>query len=508
MKLNKKILSATLAGTMMCSSLALAFTDTDDHWAYKYIDYLSVKGIVDGYPDGSFQPEGLISREESAQMISNYIGGAEVGDSAIPADAQNRWSSKAISKLFVQKIIEGYADGSFKPENKITRAEFATMAYNLLEKQGKLKDQKNSFSDTSGHWAKTAVETLSGNGFIDGYPDGSFKPESRITRAEAATMLSKIDNGGDFFSIEDIFKDSVDPMPTIRSRMKEAIIATNKIPIERIGAIGSWSYPSTVSEADMKMSEEGLSIPYSNSEYGISELTIPYSRLLNVLTPEFIYSLKDQSLIDKIESGYSGKKRIALTFDDGPIAGTTTDILDILKAQGVKATFFVTGKSAATNKDILKRHISEGHEIGNHSWDHPYFADTPDSKIHQQVLSTEMAIYQATGQFSSFMRPPYGSIDSRSASAVGMPLIFWSFGNKDWNTNDPKKILEEVIAQSKDGDIILAHDTIQAAADSLDEVIVYLLGEGYEFVTISEMYGYDIHPGFTYHGSEDIRPAS
>lgn len=491
---------------MLSSSLALAFTDTSGHWADKYIDYLYGKGLISGYPDGSFQPQGLISREEAAQMISNYTGeGSGSAGVAVPRDCEGRWSIGAIRNLLGQKLIEGYEDGTFRPENKITRAEFATMVYKMLSGQNKLDDLKKPFGDTSDHWARHYIETLAGNGYIDGYSDGTFKPESNITRAEAATLLSKIDNGGDIAdtaiaSVSEAFRSDIDIMPTLHQKMKEAIIATGKIPMGEIGYIGDWYYPVTVAEAEMKVTRNGIVMPYYyDNAYGISSLTIPYSRLLGVLKPEFVYSLGDQSLIDKIESGNSSRKRVALTFDDGPKPGTTEQILDVLSWHGAKATFFVLGQNVADNPDIARRQVAEGHEIGNHSWNHPALPDLADPGIHQQVLSTEMAIYQATGEFSNLLRPPYINIDSRSAYAAGMPVVIWSLDSADYVSQDANAIYNKIAWSAKDGDVVIFHDIHQATADSLDMVLSALENQGYEFVTVSELYGYKTYPGTGYY---------
>lgn len=504
----------TLAATMLFSSgMALAYTDTSGHWAYKYIDYLSDKGIVEGYPDGTFNPQGLISREEAAQMLSNYAGTGGNNGAALPADAQGRWSTEAVRNLLVQGIIEGYPDGTFKPENKITRAEYATIVYKMLKNQGSLGSSKKSFSDISGHWASAEIQTLAGNGFIQGYPDGTFKPESQITRAESATLLAIIDNGGDIasYSVDEVFRSGVDPMPTIKHRMKEALMAAfadesspyyNHVPQSRIADIAYWSYPNSLASAKISVESDGISMPFVNPESNTPmTLKIPFSKLLNVMSYEFVYNtLGDQGLIDKLESGSTSKKRVAITFDDGPNGVTTPQILNTLKKYNAKATFFVVGDQVMWEPSIVRRQIAEGHEIGNHSWDHPFLTSIPDWNVYQQILSTETEIYKATGQFSSFMlRPPGLVFNSNTVYLSGMPIIGLNVNTDDWLSLDANAIYNKIVSSNvKDGDIILMHDPLQSTADSLDRTLSYLSKQGFEFVTISELYGYQLYPNKTY----------
>src|SRR6266446_10651372 len=100
---------------------------------------------------------------------------------------------------------------------------------------------------------------------------------------------------------------------------------------------------------------------------------------------------------------------IAMTFDDGPSATLTPKLLDLLAARHIKATFFVIGENVAEHPEIVARAVREGHEIGNHSWSHPYFARMSDDAIRSQLKRTDEAIVNATGVRPKLLRPPYGS---------------------------------------------------------------------------------------------------
>ena len=121
------------------------------------------------------------------------------------------------------------------------------------------------------------------------------------------------------------------------------------------------------------------------------------------------------------------QKLACLTFDDGP--GKYSDaILDTLKAHGAKATFFMNGYKVRTYADQVRRMAAEGHQIGNHTYNHPYLARSSDYKIRQEVDATAQALTEVTGLTGTggtgfYLRPPYGSFNSRVASTAGGPSL-------------------------------------------------------------------------------------
>ena len=154
----------------------------------------TVKAIsyIKGYPDGTFKPQANVTRAEAAQMFATLLnGGANFGTSSATrfSDASDDWFSKAVNYVVAKGLISGYPDGTFKPNESITRAEFAQMI------SGYVKNEKKSttdFQDVKDHWAKDAIDKLYGNKNVSGYPDGSFKPNAKITRAEAVTILNSV----------------------------------------------------------------------------------------------------------------------------------------------------------------------------------------------------------------------------------------------------------------------------------------------------------------------------
>ncbi len=153
-------------------------------------------------------------------------------------------------------------------------------------------------------------------------------------------------------------------------------------------------------------------------------------------------------------------KSIAISFDDGPGATTTPQLLQILKVKNVHATFFVLGENTAQHPEIVKQTAEAGHEIGNHTYDHQNLATLSAQSITEEVTKTDTEIKKATGKTSAFVRPPYGSITSVGASVIQRPIIEWSVDSEDWKTRNPDLILQKIQATVYDGAITLFHDII------------------------------------------------
>ena len=106
-------------------------------------------------------------------------------------------------------------------------------------------------------------------------------------------------------------------------------------------------------------------------------------------------------------SSAAASKKVALTFDDGPDPEWTPQILDILKAKHVHATFFVIGANAQANPDLIQRIVAEGHELGNHTYTHPNLADTPEQVVALELNATQRLVEALTGRSMRLFRPPY-----------------------------------------------------------------------------------------------------
>lgn len=205
-------------------------------------------------------------------------------------------------------------------------------------------------------------------------------------------------------------------------------------------------------------------------------------------------------------------KVIALTFDDGPNATTTNEVLDVLEKYGIKASFFLIGNNIdSESAKSVKRAYDMGCEIGNHSKTHSYMDKMSIDEIIAEVEETNEKIVDITGEEPKFFRPPYISVSKDMIENIDMPFIA-GYGANDWvEKYTAEHRAKLVIRQACDGGIILLHDakgnsqTVQA----LDIIIPELQSQGYEFVTISEVFARkeitpEAHNGKIYSFAEQV----
>jgi peptidoglycan/xylan/chitin deacetylase (PgdA/CDA1 family) len=211
----------------------------------------------------------------------------------------------------------------------------------------------------------------------------------------------------------------------------------------------------------------------------------------------------DEAILVRKDTLYrvrTSKKIVALTFDDGPSPTWTPQILDELKKAGVKATFFMIGEHVEKYPDVVRRVHDEGHEIGNHTYDHHgIFYYTPE-ELKAEVEKADDAIAGVIGQRTTFFRPPKAWItgkEKRQLKDMGYTPVLWTLNSKDWVTFDDKYIVPYIVDRIKPGDIILFHDSggvfgiengnREETVQSIPQVITELARRGYRFVTISEL---------------------
>lgn len=147
---------------------------------------------------------------------------------------------------------------------------------------------------------------------------------------------------------------------------------------------------------------------------------------------------------------------------------------------------YVNGK-----KDMLKKLSDAGNEIGNHSWSHLNLKEIPYEQVVAQIKWTDVAIERATGIRPNFVRPPMGLFDNKVRRAIGdRQIAMWSIDTLDWQHKNWNMTMAAVRGKVTDGDIILIHDLVDSTANNLDELIEYLLDEGFQLVTMSELVMY------------------
>lgn len=195
-------------------------------------------------------------------------------------------------------------------------------------------------------------------------------------------------------------------------------------------------------------------------------------------------------------SGPAGSNKIAITFDDGPDALYTGQILDILKQHNVPATFFLIGQNCLNHPQVVQRIHREGHVIGNHTWSHPNLAKVDKERLQKEIFDTEKVIKKLTGVQTSLMRPPYGSLTRETLEylrQINYATVNWSVDSVDWRDRQVDQILINTLPDVKGGGVILLHSgggkgqDLSATLAMLPELIHTLRGNGYTFVTLDEL---------------------
>jgi peptidoglycan/xylan/chitin deacetylase (PgdA/CDA1 family) len=203
-------------------------------------------------------------------------------------------------------------------------------------------------------------------------------------------------------------------------------------------------------------------------------------------------------------------KCVALTFDDGP--GPYTDrLLQILKDDDAKATFFLIGNKVAVDPAGAKRIADAGMEIGNHTWEHPNMATIPPEDIAAQFSRANDAIAAATGRTPTLYRPAGGlSTDAvrQTAGRFGLAEILWDVISFDWaNDSNTAATRYLLMTQIKPGSVVLFHDTYSSTVDLVYQFIPVLKANGYRMVTVSELLG-PRAPGSSYGSRENGPPVN
>src|SRR5262249_39182167 len=200
--------------------------------------------------------------------------------------------------------------------------------------------------------------------------------------------------------------------------------------------------------------------------------------------------------------GVGGEHQVALTFDDGPDPKWTPRVLDILKARGVKAAFFVCGVNAEKYPGLVRQIVNEGNEIGNHTYYHPNLAICWPEHIRLELNSTQLLLETITGRSTTLFRPPYAADTSPSSLAELAPLrianelnylvVLENIDPQDWARPGADVILQRIKQQRRDGSIILLHDAggdRSQTVEALPRVIDWLRVRGDTIVPLSKLIG-------------------
>lgn len=181
------------------------------------------------------------------------------------------------------------------------------------------------------------------------------------------------------------------------------------------------------------------------------------------------------------------KRRVAITFDDGPNATWTPKLLEGLKERGVKACFFVIGQKAEANPQLIRQMYEEGHVIGNHTYSHVQLTRLSKETVYEEITKTNQIIQEITGESPLYIRPPFGSWDEEFESSLSMIPVMWTVDTLDWKSKNTDSVVRRALKGAKDNSIILLHDNYETSVEGALCIIDELQKEGFEFVTVEEL---------------------
>lgn len=196
----------------------------------------------------------------------------------------------------------------------------------------------------------------------------------------------------------------------------------------------------------------------------------------------------ENSIIKIEEEKPTDEKLIALSYDDGPAKSSTLKILEILKDNEATATFFILGNRVKKHADIITKIRDDGHEIGNHGYDHTSLTKLSNTSIEKQIKDTSDAIFDVIGEYPLLFRPPYGNYNKNMKNIIDYPLILWSIDSNDWSSISDQKVIDNIMSELDDGKIILMHDIHKRTVDVSQTVLPQIRAKGYRIVSISELF--------------------
>lgn len=200
------------------------------------------------------------------------------------------------------------------------------------------------------------------------------------------------------------------------------------------------------------------------------------------------------------------KPTLVLTFDDGPNATLSPLLVEELNARGVKASFFVLGKNAELNREVIDLQYASGHDVCSHGYDHQNkLTLLSPEELAYQLDETARILREITGHDPLYVRPPYGDIDKETAEKIKAPLMLWTIDPRDWESRDAEQVRDSILQEAFDGGVVICHDQYESTVLGVLEAVDILLEQGWQFLSLSQYYqtiGMEPQPGQVYRGPE------
>lgn len=232
-------------------------------------------------------------------------------------------------------------------------------------------------------------------------------------------------------------------------------------------------------------------------------ITIPYIALHTYMA----VTENGTVVADAIRELDPDKPMIALTFDDGPHYQQTPRLLKLLEQYNARSTFFILGDRShftESNKETVKLVAEAGQEIASHTYSHKDLKTLTLEQLTDEIVMARDNLFALTGEYPTFVRPPYGSYNTLTKEYSYAPLITWNLDSKDWSFRDAQMVVDHVLSEAGDGKIVLMHDIHWFTVDAMEQLLPELTSRGYQLVTVRELFYYknvELENGKVYHSS-------
>jgi len=262
--------------------------------------------------------------------------------------------------------------------------------------------------------------------------------------------------------------------------------------LKRKTAVLRTTAPTLTCYENFSFEGTNLVVYFNQGELNSTKATIAMNDLNFYLTAKLSFVKKDPMKLEETiyleRAADPTKKMIALTFDDGPNTPNTQRIVEILKANNAVATFFELGYRMEQNSSKMEMIINNDNQIGNHSFNHKIYTKITTAEMMDQIDSTNALMKQIVNTTATVVRPPNGSMNDSVRQNIGYPMILWNVDSKDWESRNKDAIVKAVLSNLDDGDIIVMHDIYSTSADAIEVLVPELIKQGYQLVTIQEMF--------------------
>src|SRR5690625_4538837 len=325
----------------------------------------------------------------------------------------------------------------------------------------------------------------------------AFLPFMVSTKEESVVALT------DLFAVDDNFIEKLQELTF--ERLEQEI--DSDIIIETFAQIDDmrWLVDEEVLTLYLPEEAEDSSVAYTSVDLPLAKLR-PFAKAEFIQQNDLLASIvaeeqaqkekerkrkeEEQKQQEKDQTEGQIGKYIAFTFDDGPHPEVTPDVLNVLKDFNAKATFFMIGHEINKYPEIVRQVAEEGHELANHSHNHPNLTEMSPQAIQEQIIGPKEMISQITGIEPTLFRPPYGAVDEKVMSVIGNlgnSAILWSVDSRDWEVKHVNTIYQNVMRDAKGGSIVLMHDLYPTTTETLKRLLTSLSDQGYEFITVSDL---------------------